>query len=168
VRQLALACLLALALPGLGVAEFVAEEGDFRCLLEGTKVPGKNFYVFHHRPKRLKKALKIASRDLSRRRYPVGTILQFFPREAMVKRGGAFNREGHGWEFFRLDVSPEGTHIAARGGAEVTNIIGACQGCHEAAKKFDYVCEGHGAASLNLPDNIIRFLQMDPRCASQP
>jgi len=163
-RALLLAGLVAFALPGLAAAEFVAQDSDFQCLTSGTKVPGKNFYVFNKNPRRLRKALKIASRDLMHKRYPVGTILQFFPREAMVKRGGRFNRAGHGWEFFQLDVSTAGTHIATRGTDEVKNLAGSCETCHAAAKKFDYVCEGHGAASLNLPDNIIRFLQMDPRC----
>ena len=34
--------------------------------------------------------------------YPVGTILQLFPFEAMAKRGGKFNKAGHGWEYFTL------------------------------------------------------------------
>jgi len=149
-------------------AGFVAHDDDFQCLTNGTKVPGKSFYVFHRNPKLLAKAVAIAASDRAHKRYPVGTILQFFPREAMVKRGGSFNPSGHGWEFFQLDVSAEGTHIAARGKKKVANAIGSCQGCHAAAAKFDLVCEGHGAASLGLPPAIIKLLQRDPRCPPAP
>ncbi|TMB59806.1 MAG: hypothetical protein E6J60_01815 [Deltaproteobacteria bacterium] len=73
-----------LALSGVAAAEFVAREKDFRCLLDGRAVAGKHFFVFHRRHGRLRKAPRIAERDLPDKRYPVGTILQFFPFEAMV------------------------------------------------------------------------------------
>jgi hypothetical protein len=110
----------------------------------------------------------VAHLDRPRKHYPVGTILQLFPFEAMVKRGGRFNPEGDGWEFFRLSVSAEGTHIIARGGAEVTNFAGSCQNCHVAARAYDFVCEGHAVQSLPLPAGTIRALQHDPRCPSAP
>jgi len=168
VRRIALALSLALALSGVAAAEFVAREKDFRCLLDGRAVAGKHFFVFHRRHGRLRKALRIAERDLPDKRYPVGTILQLFPFEAMVKRGGRFNPEGDGWEFFRLSVTPAGTKILARGGAEVVNIAGSCQGCHAAARSYDFVCEGHAVATLGLSEETIRALQHDPRCASAP
>jgi hypothetical protein len=163
-RLLALAVALVIAAPALGAPQFVARESDFRCLERGRKIEGKSFYVFHRSKKRLRKAVKIATRDLPERRYPVGTILQLLPAEAMVKRGGRFNREGGGWEWFRLAVTRDGTRIAARGGAEVANPLGSCQGCHAAAARFDFVCEGHGAPGLDLPPDVIRALQQDPRC----
>ena len=85
-----------------------------------------------------------------------------------VKRGGRFNPEGDGWEFFRLAVTPAGTRILARGGAEVVNIAGSCQSCHAAARSYDFVCEGHAVASLGLSEETIRALQHDPRRASAP
>ena len=157
---------LALALSGVAAAEFVAREKDFRCLLDGRAVAGKHFFVFHRRHGRLRKALRIARPP--GQRYPVGTILQLFPFEAMVKRGGRFNPEGDGWEFFRLSVTPAGTKILARGGAEVVNIAGSCQSCHAAARSYDFVCEGHAVASLGLSEETIRALQHDPRRASAP
>jgi hypothetical protein len=60
----------------------------------------------------------------------VGTILQLFPFEAMVKRGGRFNPEGHGWEFFKLRVDERTGRRSWRGGSEVTNLFGSRQGCH--------------------------------------
>ena len=165
-RRLVVAFAVVLALVASAPAEFVAQPSDFHCLLEGHKVAGKNFFVFNAKPGRLKKAIRVAERDLKHRRYPVGTILQFFPFEAMVKRGGSFNRPGHGWEFFQLDVAPEGTAILTHGKDEITNVSGSCQGCHAAAKKFDFVCEGHDVAQLNLPPRAIQALQRDPRCTT--
>jgi len=157
-----------LALARGAAAEFVAQAKDFRCLLDGRAVAGKHFFVFHRKHRKLRKALRIAERDLPARRYPVGTIVQLFPFEAMVKRGGRFNPDGDGWEFFRLAVTPAGTEIVARGGPEVTNGAGSCQGCHAAARGYDFVCEGHAVATLGLSDNTIRALQHDPRCPPTP
>jgi hypothetical protein len=53
-------------------------------------------------PKRLRRAIETAANDLRHKRYPVGTIVQVFPFEAVVKRGGGFNPSGGGWEFFNL------------------------------------------------------------------
>jgi hypothetical protein len=156
-------------------AEFIAQAENFGCLQSGTQPEGKHFFVFHKNKRKLRKAVRVAARDLPGKRYPVGTILQFIAGEAMVKRGGRFNREGNGWEFFRLAISPAGTTIVARGGAEVTNTVfpgrpaASCQNCHAPAKQFDFICEGHaGVQQLGLPDNIIRLLQVDPRCPPTP
>ena len=43
--------------------------------------------------------------------YPVGTLIQLVPQEAMVKRRAGWNAGSHDWEFFSLDVSPTGTKI---------------------------------------------------------
>ena len=85
-----------------------------------------------------------------------------------MKRGGRFNTEGDGWEFFQLSVTPEGTTVLARGGAEVVTFAGSCQNCHAAARTFDFVCEGHGAPGLPLSSGVIKALQSDPRCQSAP
>jgi hypothetical protein len=106
--------------------QFVADESDFTCLRDWTKV--HHMRVFHRKAKKLKKAVAIIEAgDL--KPLPKGTILQIFPNEAMVKRGGKFNQEGGGWEFFALDVGTEGTTIIQRGGAEVLNQFGggSCQ-----------------------------------------
>jgi hypothetical protein len=162
--RLLLAAAVAIALCGPAAAAFVAHEQDFQCLRRSAKVEGEHFFVFHRDPKRLQKAMEVARAGRSATRYPVGTILQLFPFEAMVKRGGHFNPRGHGWEFFSLKTSAQGTEILQRGGRKVSNRLGSCQGCHAAAKRFDYVCEGHGVTSLGLPENLIELLQTDPRC----
>ena len=100
-------------------------------------------------------------------RYPVGTIIQLVPQEAMVKRAAGFSPPTNDWEFFSLDVSPTGTKILTRGGAEVVNRFGgSCSGCHGAAQPaFDFVCgQDHGCAPLPIGPQVIKALQVaDPR-----
>lgn len=146
----------------------------FRCLSDGLKPTGKNFFVFHKsRKKRLKAAKMTESGDVSAG-YPVGTILQLFPFEAMVKRKKGFNPEGNDWEFFQLAVEENEkrpgkfkTTIVARGKGEVGNVVGSCQGCHvRLATQHDLVCEFVvGAEGLGLTDAQIAAIQAtDPRC----
>jgi hypothetical protein len=170
----ALLLVLFLCLPVLP-AEFVADEFDFTCLRDQPKV--RNFRVTHHNERKLKKALRVARRGKRGRRYPVGTIIQLVPFEAMVKRGGGFNPDGDGWEFFRLQVSAAGTVIpeGGRGGAEVTSfgLSGSnCQGCHAAARRHDFVCERtHGCVTLPAfvtPELIAAVQENDPRCPPAP
>lgn len=148
-------------------AEFKAKARDFKCLLKGAQPAGKHFYVFHRNKRKLEKALAIAEGEIPGEEYPVGTVLQLLPIEAMVKRGGKYNPSGHGWEFFQLSISPENkAQIVSRGGAEVKNFA-SCQGCHLGgqAAQHDLVCEGHGASPLFLTDAQVTALQHgDPRC----
>ncbi len=98
--------------------------------------------------------------------YPVGTIIQLVPTEAMVKRRAGYSPSTGDWEFFSLRVSPEGTKIVKSGGA-VKNFAGAdCASCHSLAeRKFDFVCgKDHGCAPLPLTDALIARIQRgDPR-----
>ena len=94
--------------------------------------------------------------------YPVGTVIQLVPQEAMVKRAPGFSPSTNDWEFFSLDVSATGTRILSRGGAEVLNRFGgSCASCHSAAKpQFDFVCgNNHGCAPLPIGPDLIAFLQ---------
>jgi hypothetical protein len=100
--------------------------------------------------------------------YPVGTVIQLIPQEAMVKRAEGFSPETNDWEFFTLDTTAAGTTIVTRGGAEVLNRFSgtSCAGCHSAAEpQFDMVCENtHGCAPLGVPDEVITTIQQsDPR-----
>jgi len=159
---------LALSVPGFAGREFVADESDFTCLRDWTKV--RNMRVFHRKPKKLKKAIRILEGEKPGKRLPKGTIVQLVPFEAMVKRGGTFNKEGRGWEFFALGVSAEGTTIVSRGGTEVVNQFNgtSCQGCHSGAPDFDFICEkDHGCVSLPafVTDELLATLQeTDARC----
>jgi hypothetical protein len=99
--------------------------------------------------------------------YPVGTIIQLVPQEAMVKRAPGFSPATKDWEFFSLDTSATGTKILSRGGAKVVNRFGgSCASCHSAAQpQFDMVCgTTHGCAPLPIgPDVIAAIQKADPR-----
>jgi hypothetical protein len=98
--------------------------------------------------------------------YPVGTVIQLIPTEAMVKRHKGYSPSTGDWEFFSLNVSPQGTRIG-KSGAKVINFLGLnCATCHRAAaSKFDFVCEkNHGCAPLGVTDAFIsRIQRSDPR-----
>jgi len=99
--------------------------------------------------------------------YPVGTIIQLVPQEAMVKRAKGFSPATNDWEFFSLDTSASGTKILSRGGAKVVNRFGgSCASCHGAAQsQFDLVCgTTHGCAPLPVGPDVFAALQKaDPR-----
>ena len=98
--------------------------------------------------------------------YPVGTVMQLIPTEAMVKRHKGYSPATGDWEFFSLQVSGQGTQIRSSG-ARVKNFFGGdCASCHRAAKsRFDFVCEkNHGCAPLGVTDAFIASVQRsDPR-----
>ena len=99
--------------------------------------------------------------------YPVGTIIQLVPQEAMVKRRAGWNAGSHDWEFFSLDTSATGTTILTRGATPVLNRFGLdCLSCHaQAGAEWDLVCEkDHGCDPIPLTDQLIVALQQgDPR-----
>ena len=98
--------------------------------------------------------------------YPVGTLIQLIPTEAMVKRHKGYSPATGDWEFFSLGVSPQGTTIKSSG-AKVKNFLGGnCSACHGLAKpQFDFVCgKNHGCAPLGVSDAFIATIQkIDPR-----
>jgi hypothetical protein len=99
--------------------------------------------------------------------YPVGTIIQLVPQEAMVKRRAGFSPMTKDWEFFFLSTDATGTTIEVRGGDKVVNRFGGnCASCHSlATRNFDMVCEKtHGCAPLPIGDDVIHGIQAaDPR-----
>lgn len=99
--------------------------------------------------------------------YPVGSVVQLFPGEAMVKRETGFSPETNDWEFFELIASPEGTTINLRGGAEAVNQFGgSCADCHSLAEpQFDFICEQtNGCEPLPIGRELIELAQAgDPR-----
>ena len=167
---------LAIVLVLLGLAasaparQFVAKPETFQCLLDGTKAPGKHFYVFHRNKAALRRALHKIETDKMGNGLPVGTVLQLVPFEAMVKRGRKFNRDGHGWEYFSLNPKADGTtEIILRGKTEVLSAFThtSCQDCHEnRAAQHDAICEFvQGTAGIGLTDDLLAVLQnADPRC----
>lgn len=140
---------------------------DFQNLHTMTMVRG--FFV-DNRLGHLKAALRVAR--AGKGTYPVGTILQLVPQEAMVKRRKGFNPATHDWEFFLLQTTPQGTTIVNRGTTTVVNRFGGnCASCHlAAAGQFDMVCEhNHGCAPLPVGDDVIAAIQRaDPRPLTTP
>ncbi len=103
--------------------------------------------------------------------YPVGTLIQLLPQEAMVKRAKGFNPATRDWEFFSLAVSAQGTKILTRGRDVVNRFGGNCASCHGLADaKFDMVCgHDHGCAPLPPPltPEVVKAIQAaDPRPTS--
>lgn len=150
----------------------VAQADDF--IHVDDMVAVRNFYVNNLIPEHLDETVELA-RSGGAGVYPVGTVIQLIPQEAMVKRRAGFDPASNDWEFFELDVSAEGTKIHNRGGAEIVNRFGSgsCSSCHaQADPKFDFVCEDtHGCEPLPVGDDLIEGLQASdprPRLASGP
>jgi hypothetical protein len=136
---------------------------DFVNINSMTPVKG---YFIDNRLGHLDEAIAVA-KNADGGVYPVGTIIQLVPQEAMVKRAPGWNPETNDWEFFFLDVSAAGTTIVTRGAQDTVNRFGGnCASCHAAAEpKFDFVCEDtHGCEPLPIGDDVIASIQAaDPR-----
>ena len=99
--------------------------------------------------------------------YPIGSVVQIAPQEAMVKHRESFSPATNGSEFFSLAISAQGTKILDRGGEQVLNFFHqSCANCHEAAApQYDFICgHTHGCAPLPVGDAFFAALQRaDPR-----
>ena len=144
--------------------DFNATASDFACILKGTKI--RNFYLVNPLGN-LDAAVAVANNPTGGR-YPVGTIIQLIPNEAMVKRYAGFSAGSDDWEFFSLATDATSTHILQRGTTGVVNQFGGnCFSCHDKADpKFDLICEEtHGCAPLPFTADTIAAVQSaDPRC----
>lgn len=145
--------------------DIMVTEQTFGCILDWPKI--RNTYFKHDDPKKLKEAMRIFRDSVPDKEYPVGTILQLIPFEAMVKHPRERFPATNGWEFFDLGVSKEGTKIKERGDQVVNHSQGVtCLSCHQPAAKYDFVCEkGHGCAPIPFDDQKIAEIQKaDLRC----
>ncbi len=93
--------------------DLTVSEQTFGCILDWPKVRNTRFK--HSDPEKLKEAMRIFRESVPDKEYPVGTILQLVPFEAMVKHPREKFPNTNGWEFFFLDVSKAGTKIKDRG-----------------------------------------------------
>ena len=142
----------------------VATAADFQCLTAQPRV--RNLRIANSLGF-LDEAIALAETLTPGEQYPVGTILQLVPGEAMVKRGPDFDPENNNWEYFELDVSVAGTEIRVRGRDEVVNRFGGeCFSCHVDARETDFICEKtNGCVDIPLTQSLIDLLQeTDPRC----
>ncbi len=158
--------------PDAGVVEDLElQASDFSCILDWPQVG--HLRVLN--PLGHQAEAEAVAADPNGGTYPVGTILQVFAVEAMVKRRPGFDPSSNDWEFFALAVDEQGTTITARGGADIVNPDPninpdglTCRDCHqEAEAKFDLVCHtDHGCEPFPLTEAEILAIQAsDPRCA---
>ncbi len=155
-------------LSGVSAQDITVTEQSFGCILDWPKV--RNTYFKHSDPKKLKEAMRIFRDSVPGKEYPVGTILQLVPFEAMVKHPHEKFPKSNGWEFFALEVSEAGTKIRDRGDNVVNLLLETpCLTCHQPATRFDFVCEkGHGCAPLPIDDQkIAEFQKADLRCTKK-
>jgi len=140
------------------------DANSFQCIRDMTPVRG--FYVDNLQGDLV--ATLAVARSETGGIYPPGSLVQLVPTEAMVKREAGFNPATKDWEFFELDVSPEGTTIRGRGFADVVNRFGGnCFACHVKARpEWDMICEtGHGCDPIPLTPVMLKAIQKtDPRC----
>lgn len=153
---------------GTSAEDFDPEPEDFTCIADWQKVLG-----FRIKNALGQEAEAIAVAQGGTGIYPVGTIIQHLPTEAMVKRRAGFSPETKDWEFFLLELSPQGvTTIAERGTTEIETSMGAtCVSCHSLAPdEFDFVCntwgeEGGDNCGFDFMDSFLdQQLASDPRC----
>ncbi|MEX1367939.1 MAG: hypothetical protein AB1Z98_32720 [Nannocystaceae bacterium] len=137
---------------------------DFACLLDWE--PVRRFRITNLLGY-LPQTLEVANSPTGGT-YPVGTVIQLIPNEAMVKRASGWSPQTNDWEFFSLSTSAAGTEILDRGATRVVNQFGGnCYDCHSAAApQWDLVCEqDHGCVALPIGPDLIEMLQnSDPRC----
>src|SRR5947208_16252474 len=93
--------------------DIAVSEQTFGCILDWPQV--RNTRIKHSDPEQLKEAMRIFRDSIPDTAYPVGTILQLVPFEAMVKHPREKFPKTNGWEFFALDVSCSGTNIRDMG-----------------------------------------------------
>lgn len=168
----AAACAAAL-LAGTAIAEtgaapkFSIGEKSFRCMTTMARVG--HFYV-DNLAGDLKGTVQVAN-SATGGIYPVGSVVQLVPTEAMVKREQGFNPATRDWEFFELDVSKDGSKIRKRGFAEVVNRFGGnCFACHVKARpEWDLICDNsHGCDPIPITRAMSGALQRtDPRCKTE-
>jgi len=156
-------CVALLLLAALHASAAEPAVADFACIRDMTPVRG--FYVDNLNGD-LDATVAVASAGQGT--YPPGSVVQLVPTEVMVKREPGYNPATRDWEFFELDVSPEGSAVRARGFAEVVNRFGGnCFACHVKARpEFDMICEqNHGCDPIPLTPIMVRAIQKtDPRC----
>ena len=168
---------------GVLADDITVSEQTFSCILDWPKIRGT--YIKNADPAKLQEAIRIFRDNVSDTEYPVGTILQLIPAEAMVKHPRGTFAKTNDWEFFALDVSAAGTKITDRGEnvLEVFDMDASaagskmsdqprgvtCLSCHQGGAKYDLVCEkGHGCPTIPLNDQQIAKIQTaDPRCANK-
>jgi len=152
---------------GSSATDFDVTAEDFTCIADWDKVLG---FRITNLLGQTAEAVAVAENP-SGGTYPVGTIIQHLPTEAMVKRAAGFSPESKDWEFFLLDISSGSTVITERGTTEIQTMGNTCVSCHSLAPdEFDFVCNTWGAqGSENCgfdfgESQLSMAIDNDPRC----
>ncbi|HEY3498369.1 MAG TPA: hypothetical protein VGK73_26930 [Polyangiaceae bacterium] len=153
---------------GGGAEDYDMQPEDFGCISELQRVRG---YRIKNMLGHDTEAVAAAENDEGAV-FPVGTVIQHLPNEAMVKRRAGFSAETKDWEFFVLTLSAQGTTIAQRGTTDVETSMGAtCVSCHtDVPDQYDFICNtwgdsGDGTCGFNLSDmQLMQQEASDPRC----
>jgi hypothetical protein len=142
------------------------DDSSFKCITDMTLV--RHFYV-DNLLGNVSETVAVA--QAGKGDYPEGSVLQLIPNEVMIKQQKGFSPVTRDWEFFYIDISPEGSKIYTRGFTEVNNRLGLnCFTCHvQARPEFDLVCEqDHGCAPIPVTRAMFGALQRtDPRCKNR-
>ena len=142
---------------------------DFACISDWEQILG---FRIHNFLGHIDEAKAVANNPAGGV-YPVGTILQHLPTEAMVKRRAGFSPETKDWEFFLLTLSADGTTTIAERGPNISTSMGqTCTSCHvKADDAYDFVCntwaEHGGAGDCGfdfMPSFLDQQLASDTRC----
>lgn len=141
---------------------------DFTCIADWDQVLG---FRINNLLGNLEEALAVAQSPTGGV-YPVGTVIQHLPTEAMVKRATGFSPESKDWEFFLLSVAQDGTTtITDRGTTEITTMGNTCVSCHSLAPdQWDFVCntwgnEGGDNCGFDFDEGMLaQQIAADPRC----
>ena len=99
--------------------------------------------------------------------FPIGTIIQVIPKEAMVKRAAGYDPANNDWEYFKLKLTSSGTTVTARGTDGIRNIAGECLDCHGLAKEYESICTDNPLDLCPLDftiEQIDNARSNDPRC----
>jgi hypothetical protein len=147
-------------------SQIAVTDSSFRCITQMTLV--RHFYV-DNLAGNLAQTVAVATAGSGD--YPVGSVVQLIPNEVMIKHEKGYNNATRDWEFFYIDVSPEGSKIFRRGFADVNNRLNLnCFTCHVKARaEFDFVCEqDHGCDPIPVTRAMFGALQRtDPRCGNK-
>ena len=148
--------------PVTGAEDLDMMASDFECVLHWPKVGAYRI------TNKLGHDAAAVANNPAGGTFPVGTIVQIVPTEAMVKRRVGFSSTTNDWEFFSLGVSASGTTINKRGTSDVVNQFnGNCHDCHiKAMAQFDFICgTTHGCDPLPLSEaTLVNMQNSDPRC----
>lgn len=143
--------------------EITAE--DFTCIADWPKVLGFRITnIMGHEDE------AVAVAEAGTGKYPVGTIIQHLPTEAMVKHKDGFSPETRDWEFFLLAINSGTTMITTQGTTDITTMGNTCASCHDdATEEYDFVLNTYQAdgnmLAFDFPDSMLDSqIASDPRC----